>query len=344
MCRNLILSVFWTQQGTDNCAVALSSWKPSFEWFFNLQVVQFLPEWKQQTDRCTMPRTTEKMDTSKDPAAETSTPTWQEADSQTAVWLDQPVPQDNTQNAMERSWVHKVDRLLDPPSPDCSATKPEGCWCQGESEDAWETRNSDSCCVWWWSLVSCVGSRFQKEKPGMDFNPQWRQVPKGCAAWAVHCQDNACHFLWPVWLGPSGVCAQWSRHKWTSLPADHAEPLPENLLHKKEWISSQFLGSASWWCTRTQEPASVLLLPTDSNKSPPPPPYSPDLNPLDYWLFARLKAKVWGERFCDLVQLQNTLDQEIAQITPQEWGAAMDRLVPRLHRCIQAAGQYFERE
>ncbi len=88
----------------------------------------------------------------------------------------------------------------------------------------------------------------------------------------------------------------------------------------------------------------MLLLPTDSNKSPPPPPYSPDLNPLDYWLFARLKAKVWGERFCDLVQLQNTLDQEIAQITPQEWGAAMDRLVPRLHRCIQAAGQYFERE
>lgn len=71
----------------------------------------------------------------------------------------------------------------------------------------------------------------------------------------------------------------------------------------------------------------------------PQPPYSPDLNPLDFWLFAKLKKLVRGELFPDTQQLMNTLDYHLGQIPQHEWAAAMDRYKPR---CIQAQGNYFE--
>ncbi len=74
------------------------------------------------------------------------------------------------------------------------------------------------------------------------------------------------------------------------------------------------------------------------------PGYSPDLSPPDYWLFARLKKFVRGTRHADVQLLQNSVDHEIQQIQPQEWSAAMDRYPVRLRRCIQAQGNYFERE
>ena len=76
----------------------------------------------------------------------------------------------------------------------------------------------------------------------------------------------------------------------------------------------------------------------------PHPGYSPDLSPPDYWLFAHLKNKIRGQRFHDMIQLQNAIDHEIGQIPAAAWAAAMDRYVPRLRRCIQARGEYFERD
>lgn len=74
----------------------------------------------------------------------------------------------------------------------------------------------------------------------------------------------------------------------------------------------------------------------------PQPPYSPDLNPPDFWLFAKLKKLVRGQLFPDTQQLQNTIDQHLGQIPQHEWAAAMDCYKPRLCRCIQAQGDYFE--
>lgn len=76
----------------------------------------------------------------------------------------------------------------------------------------------------------------------------------------------------------------------------------------------------------------------------PHPPYSPDLNPPDYCLFALLKKKVHGELYPDLQQLMNTVDQEMGQIPAHEWMAAMERYVPCLHLCIAAHGAYFEHD
>lgn len=49
------------------------------------------------------------------------------------------------------------------------------------------------------------------------------------------------------------------------------------------------------------------------------PAYSPDLNPLDFWLLAVLNRKVCGELFPDCQQLMNTLDHEISVIPAREW-------------------------
>ncbi len=74
------------------------------------------------------------------------------------------------------------------------------------------------------------------------------------------------------------------------------------------------------------------------------PGYSPDLSPPDYWLFAHLKKRIRGTLHANVQLLQNSIDQELAQIQPQEWSAAMDRYPVRLRCCIQAHGEYFERE
>ncbi len=72
--------------------------------------------------------------------------------------------------------------------------------------------------------------------------------------------------------------------------------------------------------------------------------YSPDLNPPDFWLLARLKKLVHGQLFPNVDVLRHTIDREMGQIPAVEWRQAMDRYVPRLRRCIAANGAYFERE
>ncbi len=76
----------------------------------------------------------------------------------------------------------------------------------------------------------------------------------------------------------------------------------------------------------------------------PHPGYSPDLNLPDYWLFALLKKCTNGERLADLTLLKNSLDHEMGQIPQADWATAMDRYIPRLRKCIQARGDYFEQK
>ncbi len=72
--------------------------------------------------------------------------------------------------------------------------------------------------------------------------------------------------------------------------------------------------------------------------------YSPDLNPLDYWFFHKVKTKVKGIRHHNVDQLQEAVDASIGSITRAEFTATMDRFTERLRRCIAAEGRYFERD
>ncbi len=74
----------------------------------------------------------------------------------------------------------------------------------------------------------------------------------------------------------------------------------------------------------------------------PHPPYSPDLAPSDYWLFARIKKSIKGRRFDDLDELCRQVDAVIDQIPVRDFEAAMDRMVVRWRQCVAALGDYFE--
>jgi hypothetical protein len=49
----------------------------------------------------------------------------------------------------------------------------------------------------------------------------------------------------------------------------------------------------------------------------PQPPYSHDISPCDFFLFGDLKAKLGGEEFETLEQLQERLEELLSQITPE---------------------------
>ncbi len=82
----------------------------------------------------------------------------------------------------------------------------------------------------------------------------------------------------------------------------------------------------------------------NSIKTLPHPGYSPDLNPCDYWFFTRVKKIVKGVRHRTLNELKTAVERAIQGIDQAEFAAAMDRLVPRLQKCVDVRGSYFEHE
>ncbi len=75
----------------------------------------------------------------------------------------------------------------------------------------------------------------------------------------------------------------------------------------------------------------------------PHPPYSPDLAPSDFFLFARLKKNLRGVVFQNLEELQQRINQEIGLIPVTEFHHAMaDSWTNRLQKCVAADGDYFE--
>ncbi len=75
----------------------------------------------------------------------------------------------------------------------------------------------------------------------------------------------------------------------------------------------------------------------------PHPPYSPDLTPSDFFLFARMKKNLCGVTFPNIRELQQRVDQELGLITAAEFHHAMTvSWTNRLRKCVAAQGDYFE--
>ncbi len=73
------------------------------------------------------------------------------------------------------------------------------------------------------------------------------------------------------------------------------------------------------------------------------PPYSPDLAPSDYWFFHRVKKALRGRKFGSLDELEDAVDDQIANITSEEYKKAILVSWPmRWARCVFREGQYFE--
>ena len=71
------------------------------------------------------------------------------------------------------------------------------------------------------------------------------------------------------------------------------------------------------------------------------PPYSPDLSPPDYFLFPKLKIKLKGLHFADVVKIQEAITDELKKVQKEEFSAAFQKPYDRTKACIYANGAYF---
>ena len=68
------------------------------------------------------------------------------------------------------------------------------------------------------------------------------------------------------------------------------------------------------------------------------PPYSPDLDPFDFWLFPKLR----GCRYETIEEMKETVTKVIDTLTQKDFHGAFRKLSERYNKCIAAGGDYFE--
>ena len=72
------------------------------------------------------------------------------------------------------------------------------------------------------------------------------------------------------------------------------------------------------------------------------PPRSPDLSPLDYFLWRHLKSVVYQNRPRTLDDLKDAIITECQIITTETLIRVKDSFIKRIDACIQAEGGQFE--
>ena len=73
-------------------------------------------------------------------------------------------------------------------------------------------------------------------------------------------------------------------------------------------------------------------------KTVPYPPYSPDIDPCDFWLFPKLR----GCRY-ETVEMKKAVTKVIDTLTQEDFHEAFQGLLEQ-YKCIAAGGDYFERD
>jgi len=68
-------------------------------------------------------------------------------------------------------------------------------------------------------------------------------------------------------------------------------------------------------------------------------PYSPDLAPGDFHLFLHLKKQVAGKKFDDDDKVQEEVKGQAADF----YDSGIQKLVPKLNKCLDNAGDYVEK-
>ena len=72
------------------------------------------------------------------------------------------------------------------------------------------------------------------------------------------------------------------------------------------------------------------------------PPRSPDLNPLDFFLWGFLKSKVYTPRPATLAQLEANIRREVAALDPNMILQALRDVRERCQACINNNGSHIE--
>lgn len=72
------------------------------------------------------------------------------------------------------------------------------------------------------------------------------------------------------------------------------------------------------------------------------PARSPDLSPLDYFLWGHLKSKVYATQPADIEDLRQRIIEECRQVTPQVLANVRELFQSRLYYCMEINGGHFE--
>nr|XP_022910373.1 histone-lysine N-methyltransferase SETMAR-like [Onthophagus taurus] len=72
------------------------------------------------------------------------------------------------------------------------------------------------------------------------------------------------------------------------------------------------------------------------------PPRSPDLTPLDFFLFGHLKNSIYKNRLHTLEELEDAIRQNVQQITGKQLVHVFDNMKRRITLCLENNGQHFE--
>ena len=72
------------------------------------------------------------------------------------------------------------------------------------------------------------------------------------------------------------------------------------------------------------------------------PPYTPDLAPSDFWLFPKLKITLKGQRFEDIVDIQQHAKTVLRNILSVNFKNCFEQWKYRMGKYISQEGQYFD--
>lgn len=72
------------------------------------------------------------------------------------------------------------------------------------------------------------------------------------------------------------------------------------------------------------------------------PPRSPDLNPLDFFLWGHMKNYVYSETVNTIEDLEDRIQEAVASVTPEMLNDVQRSMLRRARVCIQNGGRHFE--
>ena len=73
------------------------------------------------------------------------------------------------------------------------------------------------------------------------------------------------------------------------------------------------------------------------------PPYSPDLAPNDFSLFPHIKKKMRGQRFSSPEDAVEAFKNHVLEVSQSEWKKCFDKWFEHMQKCINHAGEHFEK-
>ena len=73
------------------------------------------------------------------------------------------------------------------------------------------------------------------------------------------------------------------------------------------------------------------------------PPHSPDLAPVDYFLFPKVKSCLKGRLFVSISDIQKAVTSTLNTIAKDDFYKSTQKLYDRANQCVQLEGMYVEK-